>query len=465
MKIKLLAFTLFSAILTPTTFAWSSGVDILSDLHRSEFAKLHLTIVEINTLREKRSLLPLKKIPEGSLSTTSSYQKLIDLLFLDQAHAEAREGTCIFGGWASFTVGGKCRAPWNYSSDYELKSIGPTYSSDFFCGSDNLFRCNPILFGPGGQDGKGHCIELENGGYENLSLNCFKKSKETPEDLYDLYRNDPNFRMAYLNLIEETMGFCSQASDYDACRVLVSAIQSSKNFVCNDQTLNQLLGSERFMELENIWGSVEGELIQNQGRAKALGERVTSYVEQHPLEPLAESSENYRSVSGTDFDNYSNSPQVQKMIATLKKNTQLNCGQSLGSCHRPTAESKPRDSSEVGQSISMCWRYVKLGLMGGDLSKNYIGGEFAVHAGRSLKQKGFVNLLDSPEYRNMTPHTAPPGAVLVYRKEGSYTPGHIEVKTDTGTFISDFESKSPITDYNPRRHLIGIYINPNAGGE
>lgn len=432
------------------------SVDYIGGFNKSEFAKLHLRIVEITTLREKQIPLPREIIPEGKVSAANPYQKLIDILFIDRAHAEAREGKCTFGGWASYTVNGTCKAPWNYAEDYELKEIGPTYSKDFYCGSKNLFRCNPVLFGPGGADGKGHCIELESGGYENLSLNCFEKSKETPEDLFELYRNNPNFRMAYLNLVEETMNFCLEATDYDACRALIASVQSAKNFVCNDQTLNQLLGSERFMELETIWGSVEGEIIQNKGRARALGERVTSYVEQHPLEPIR--SENYREVSGSDFDNYSNSPQVRKMIETLRRNTRMKCGQSLSSC-------SPRSSSKVNKSLAKCWRYVKLGLIGGDLSNDYIGSEFAVHAGKHLKRRGFVNLLDDPKYSRMTPNSAPPGAVIVYRKAGSYTPGHIEVKSDDGTFISDFESNSPISDYNPRRHVVGIYINPDIGGE
>ncbi len=457
MKLRLLALTIFalSSVLTSEVRAFS--VDYIGGLQKAEFAKLHLTIVEINSLRERRALLPSKIIPEGKISSAHSYQQLIDFLFINRAHAEAREGTCLFGGWTSYTVNGKCKAPWNFANDYELKGIGPTYSEDFYCASANLFRCNPILFGPGGSDGKGHCIELENGGYENLSLNCFEKSKETPEDLFELYRNDPNFRMAYLNLVEETTNFCSEATDYDACRALIAAVQSAKNFVCNDQTLNQLLGSERFMELETIWGSVEGEIIQNRGRARALGERVTSYVEQHPTENRPR-SENYREVSGTEFDNYSNSPQVRRMIQELKRNTRMLCGQSLASC-------SPRESNKMNASLAKCWRYVKLGLMAGDLSDNYISSEFAVHAGPHLERRGFVNLLDDPKYANMTPHTAPPGAVIVYRKAGSYTPGHIEVKSDTGTFISDFESNSPITDYNPRRHMVGIYINPDIGGE
>lgn len=436
-----------------------SNAEYLQKLTQAEFVNFHMSLLEVVALRERSSVLPSKLIPEGSLQSSSPYRPLIDFL-LQSAYAESREGKCMFGGWASFKVNGVCKTPWNFANDDELKKIGPTYSNDFYCGSSNKFRCNPILFGPGPGDGKGHCIEIES--YEDLTLNCFNKAKETPEEIFELYRNNPTFRFAYLNLVEETMSFCADAEGYDACRYLIATAQSTKNFVCNDQDLNKLLGSERFMELENLWGSLEGELIQNKGRAAALGERVVNHVESYPLQEARQTE--LPQIEGSDFDNYSNSPQVHKMIAGLKKGLSLTCGQPRGGGRsNPYNNCSNRSRAKINAPLYKCWRYVKLGLMEGDLADNYIASEFAVHAGPHLERKGFTNLLDNPEYANMTPKTAPAGAVLVYRKQGSYTPGHIEVKTHNGTFISDFESDSPITDYNPRRHLIGIYINPDIG--
>lgn len=436
-----------------------SSAEHLQKLTRSEFVNFHMSLLEVAALRERSSRLPTKLIPEGALHTSTSYQMLIEFL-LQSAHAESREGKCLFGGWASFKVNGVCKTPWSFAGDQELKEIGPTYDSEFYCGGSNKFRCNPILFGPGSGDGKGHCIEID--GYDDLTLNCFKKAKETPEEIFDLYRNNPTFRFAYLNLVEETMNFCADAEGYDACRYLMASAQSTKNFVCNDQDLNKLLGSERFMELESLWGNLEGELIQNKGRAAALGERVINHVERYPL-PEPRQTE-LPQVEGTDFDNYSNSPQVHKMIEGLKKGLSLTCGQpNLRRSSDPYNNCSARRPNKVNAPLYKCWRYVKLGLMEADLADNYIASEFAVHAGSHLEREGFTNLLDNPEYTDMTPATAPPGAVLVYSKQGSYTPGHIEVKTHNGTYISDFESDSPITDYNPRRRLIGIYINPDIG--
>lgn len=456
--IKLFCSTLFIFLLMAASVHSEAQIideDYLSKVDRATFVKIHLNHLEAQALRAKITNFPSVLEIEGALSHSTVYRQLSDFL-LAAAYAENREGICIFGGWPSFKINGICKTPWNFSGEEELSRIGPTYSSDYYCGGKNLFRCSPVLFG-GGSDGKGHCITIQN--YDNLTLSCFEKSKETPEEIYDKYRNDPTYRNQYLNMIEEVAAFCSVATTYDACRSLIASVSSAKRFVCQDQTLDQLLGSERFLELENVWGNVEGELIQNSGRAKALGERVINNVEVAPLEPILEQTEidQIDAVEG-DFAAYSNSPQVKAMIERLRQNTRMVCsGQSQSNC-RPSNRNPEKPTR-------WCWRHVKLGLLAGDLVDDYIPSQYAVEAAQHLRKRGFVNLAQSPKHKNMTPETAPPGAIIVYRNTSDPRgeAGHVEVKTHDGKFVSDFEKDQPISAYNPRREVVGIFIDPDLG--
>ena len=123
-------------------------------------------------------------------------------------------------------------------------------------------------------------------------------------------------------------------------------------------------------------------------------------------------------------------------------------------------------------SVGSCWRHVKYGLVAGNyadgyMNKNkqsypYTATASAKNAGKEFFEKpevGFTNLLKNESFKNLTSVDAPIGAVLVY--EGG-THGHVEVKTNSGEFISDYRSHDPIdvaTSYlRNSRKLIGIYV-------
>lgn len=113
----------------------------------------------------------------------------------------------------------------------------------------------------------------------------------------------------------------------------------------------------------------------------------------------------------------------------------------------------------------LCYRYVKRALQASDLVNEYPEGVKATQAIGDLKKEGFKNLMDSPKFKNLTPETAPKGAVLVYCRSinngrcDSVHPGHAEIKTDWGSkggYVSDFFRSTDQPLYG--RKLIGVMV-------
>jgi hypothetical protein len=113
----------------------------------------------------------------------------------------------------------------------------------------------------------------------------------------------------------------------------------------------------------------------------------------------------------------------------------------------------------------LCYRYVKRALQASDLVKEYPEGVKATQAIGDLKQEGFRNLMDNPTFKNLTPETAPKGALLVYCKStnrgpcDNSHPGHAEIKTDWGSkggYVSDFFRSTNQPLYG--RKLIGVMV-------
>jgi hypothetical protein len=154
-----------------------------------------------------------------------------------------------------------------------------------------------------------------------------------------------------------------------------------------------------------------------------------------------------RARSSGEFSTYSNSPAVRNMISTLRQNLTRNCNWDRQL--RPYCGSSRNPSSGA-----LCYRYVKMGLIGGGFMRTNPGGRHARGAGTELRRAGFRNLRDDPRFRNMTPEQAPIGAVLVYSGGSS---GHIEVKAGQHEFLSDFRAAESINHRLPRT-LIGVYI-------
>ncbi len=118
---------------------------------------------------------------------------------IETCHAD-NQNTCFFGGWPSVRSG-SCGVPWSSAAKGKAESLGTSsYDSSKYCGDDNLFRCNPLIFGPGldqslvgdslprvnGRKNNdspysaGICVEV-NGTYNGLSKRCHEASLKLDE--------------------------------------------------------------------------------------------------------------------------------------------------------------------------------------------------------------------------------------------------------------------------------------------
>lgn len=469
-KCFFITLSFFALVSAKATAGALTGAAI-ANFSKEKFVAFHLKAIEVALIKERITNYPSKLSAEGMVSQNPSFEVIKELL-IPSAQALAVESTCYFGGWPSYVVDGVCKTPWTFAGHGELETFGPTYSSDYYCGGQNLFRCNPVLFGEG-SSGKGECIEIPN--YENVTQQCFEKSKETAADLYEKFRLDPEFHRNYINMADEMLNFCSEAQDYSACQYLLASVKSAQSFVCGDRYLDELVGSERFKELENTWTSVEGLMIKNEGVAKRIGERVESEVTRSALPAVLSEEDRARIPASGDFANYSNSPEVRKLLSELHKGaTTCNPTQNMRDSGKFTA-CRAGGSKGVDVSIGACLRYVKKALDTSGIVP-YTGEQYASNSGEMLEAKGFINLLSSDEYSGMKSNDQriPAGAILVYESTNSRkgTPGHIEVKTDDGKYISDFIGNNPrdiryirntSTKKETHRKLIGVYINPSFG--
>ena len=159
-----------------------------------------------------------------------------------------------------------------------------------------------------------------------------------------------------------------------------------------------------------------------------------------------------RKADSSAVKKYSRSSQVKKMLQALRTNLRKNC---------PGAGNVRCSGKRKAGSLRKCYKNVKVALYAGGFTRRYLPGAFAyqAHSKGTLKGIGFKNIIGS-KYR--TAQSAPPGAILVYKKTNARNgvPGHIEVKTDRGTYISDFEAGTPISSRISTRKLVGIYIKP-----
>ncbi|MBX2987714.1 MAG: hypothetical protein KF802_07430 [Bdellovibrionaceae bacterium] len=112
-----------------------------------------------------------------------------------------------------------------------------------------------------------------------------------------------------------------------------------------------------------------------------------------------------------------------------------------------------------------CAYYVRMALSGTALPAKTGGLGHAKDMGCNLQSYGFRNLCGSCRSRavcNMTPESAPVGAVLVYDYRGCGHPaGHVEIRTSQG-YVSDYFSTIPRTGSGRNvgncRALIGVYV-------
>ncbi len=151
---------------------------------------------------------------------------------------------------------------------------------------------------------------------------------------------------------------------------------------------------------------------------------------------------------------YSESEQVKKSYEWAKSHKQ----RGDGKCYRHTKEALATQSKQSKGS-------------GNNLIPKWYSSVKAKYGVKDLKQQGFVNLLEQDDYKDMTSHTAPHGAVLIYKhinRQGAEDrkAGHAEIKFDDtvdGRPVQRY-FYGPLHDYpvnnrdGSRYQLIGIMI-------
>ena len=210
MKFKILSVSLM--MLSPIVFAQQTNVSeypFIKKVNLSKFPikeriKYHKlftkTVVSLSHSEKYPKYLLKRKVSSHHL-----YNYLTDLL-LDSSIANTSSNVCLFGGWPS-NKSGTCQVPFQSSGVAIANQIGiSAYDQDDYCGSSNLFRCNPDIFGPGVEStpeitekfgningnknnsdpySAGICVDVSQG-YNSLTTDCAKTSKDL-----DQYRDKP----------------------------------------------------------------------------------------------------------------------------------------------------------------------------------------------------------------------------------------------------------------------------------
>jgi hypothetical protein len=183
------------------------------------FAEYHDALLDTIMEFERSGTYEDEFPTEGKVTELQRTIRTIRLfkMLVNEAYAVEKGQICFYGGWPSRMVGGKCQAPWKNKGDTELKKLGATYTSEYNCGGVNLFRCNPMLFGPG-KSGKGICISFKK--VSEITNKCYAESRDQIERLYESFKTNPLFRKNYIATVTAMITFCANRKTYPACELL-----------------------------------------------------------------------------------------------------------------------------------------------------------------------------------------------------------------------------------------------------
>ncbi len=227
-SIKVLILFLFSSLSSLSSsivFAEDDYMDF--EVFKEVRSQMIEVLIEAGEKNSYSSLFPT----EGMTTYHSPQWHLRMLNF--RVHA-AGSGLCFFGGWPSYKRKGLCKEPWKYNTK---ESFGISYDSDHYCGNDNMFRCNPLLFGPGDGENReddngagkssGKCINFKkNGGnIKSVTKQCFEATKDNLKGLYEQYLADDDFKKNFDKLKEEISLFCTDNPSYSACTFLLERVE------------------------------------------------------------------------------------------------------------------------------------------------------------------------------------------------------------------------------------------------
>lgn len=348
--------------------------------------------------------------------------------------------TCLWGGWISTKdEAGRCQAAYRldvYNDPY-IKNFGQTYDRTMSCGSENLFRCNPVIFGKAesGRDSRGYCVVVPQADSALIMTACREAARTNAAEHLKKMQTDPQLLAQYINQAAEIAVQCRQGGS--TCGDFIEAIsqgvkpalschQSSALFPYMSSTLSET----NMNMIDQLTGS--------------LGSEYNTYIE-NLLQNRNAAIEHNQNLMQQAIQQYSSSNDVSRMWARLNQNLTVHYNS-----RRRRIGSKSR-----GASVGRCLMYVKMSMLSGNFFNNYPSQLHARDFGSNLSRAGFTNLMETPGFEEIDPENAPAGSIIVYRGGDS---GHIEVKTEDGRYMSDFVSSTPISSRTNRRVPIGIYV-------
>ncbi len=461
-----LVFTALATSVSAADYQWTNErVDIAyGQLSLGERKEFHFNLMKVLEQKAKKTKYEQEKI---NVYLTQNNFYLLENLF-NSAYATIEDPTifCNFGGWMTNIKNGKCVAPWSRSvrDNPEMEIFGEGYKNS--CGGANLFRCNPIIFGPG-DDGKGICTTTDDSDPNLATSSCiddFLKDHVAGMDHLISLQEDPKKLSAYIAIAAESMRSCEVSStNFDYCKNLTWIMENTTKTVVQCMDVQNLISF--LPDVITPFNQDEIDKITN-----GLGTKAVEYLEE--LEKKQEEARLFnRGILEQAITASVEDERMKDTITRIRDNT-TECLRGLCKGTR-YSKSKPKT-----KSIAKCAAYVKHALYPypaeeGKRFANFSeypwgkNADDAVEGGRWLKKLGFENILDYPEMAHLTPETAPPGAIIVYEKirSGRTTtvdgvrrgaPGHIEIKASENEYISDFINDEP-TRVGGMRRPIGIY--------
>lgn len=437
--------------------------NVYDSLSREQKVEFHEKLMKI---LERKTLTANFETEQFEVYTTSHFIQFLDAV-ISTAHASLDDPTifCNFGGWVTGVNSGNCQYPWSRAvrNDSELDIFGDKYSHS--CGGANLFRCNPLVFGAGEpeDEGKGFCVTTNDRDPNLSTSSCIEKFREDPEaseKMVDELKDDPKKLSQYLAIAVETIRSCkAQVDPFSYCDELISLMEGVSKMATQCAAQEELI-----MYLPNILTPLNQREIDQ--LTSGLGAKAIEYAQE--LERRQQEVQaNNRRLLEEGIAKAVAEPVMQDTLNRARDNA-TKCLRNLcsGSSKRAT------------RSIAKCAAYVKHAFFAYDSDPGESYANFpeypwgrdaddAVESGNWLKKHGFVNILDYPELENLTPETAPVGAIIVYEKINSSrkttvdgvrrgAPGHIEYKASENEYISDFINDEP-TRVGGLRRPIGIY--------
>ncbi len=462
-------------VLADTSFSTKQIQDSFTNMGLEDKKAFHHSIMKL--LDEQNRLLKYQRDRyEESFSLNNRkirglYYGLTST-FVNSSYARANSSNlvCHFGGWVTARYKGKCLFPWDrrVRENEEYDIFGPKYRNS--CGGKELFRCNPLVFGPG-DDEKGWCVHTDDSD-PNLStracIDVFERIVYEDEHAYNRFikglSDNPKLLSQYIAIASESIRMCAiDSGKFSSCEDLKKLMTKTLSNVLECSVQEDLLSY--LPDIITPFNLDEIDKITN-----GLGSAAAEYEKE--LEKQRQEITLYnKTILLSAIENATNDPKMEDTIKRLRDNSKK-CLRNL--CKKTGY----KDTKPENISIARCAAYVKQAMYpfpsdDGERFSSFSeypwgrDADDAVESSNWLTELGFENVLDYPELSHLTPENAPPGAIIVYEKVNAKrstkvngvkygAPGHVELKASDNEYISDFINDEP-TRIGGLRRPIGIY--------